>query len=229
MASLMQNPDFAKAVKGMPDEDRFKKLPAILRAAANQDDEVTDQRKLNYQHLIGMGYTQPEKFKDVEPYSVDLRATDRKDITKKLAQVRAGKLLDDDPVISKVLADPTVKQTMAVAGVGKTNMGMEEYNRFTGALADEINQARVSGTKAISHADTVEIAHRLLQDKVIGRNWFGFDNKEKQYAVTPPEDWVLKNKPFAEDMLKHPPSDDEMQRLYSRKVYQETFNKKAVK
>ena len=229
MATLMQNPNFAKAVKGMSDEDRFKKLPMILRAAANEDDEVTDQRKLNYQHLIGMGYTQPEKFKDVEPYSVDLRAAERKDIIRKLAQVRAGKVLDDDPAISKVLADSTVKQAMAFAGVEKTNLGMTEYNRFTGALADEINQARVSGTKAISHADTVEIAQRLLQDRVVGQNWFGVDQKQKQYAVTPPEDWILKNKPVAERMLKHPPSDDELQRLYSRKVYQDTFNKKAEK
>jgi hypothetical protein len=230
------SPEAKAAIEAMSPTDQLK-LQTSLRNDQLHDNSPSPERESNNNRLMGMATADPEQFKQTDLYGQNLRAEERAGLLKIQKDVIAGKTVTD-PLVSSAMKDNSILTLLNSAGISRTTAGggdVAEYHKFIGALTDEIQAYRQAG-KSLSPQDVRDMATKLLQNQAIpeNRSWlnpggvFG-EHTEPIYAAQPPANQVPQLKQDFRDINKRDPSDEELQKYYSRKLFSDSLKAGATK
>ena len=221
--ALMKNPDFASAVRTLPPTEQLKVRANVL-TAAKQDNVDSAQRTDNFNKLQGLAYVDQDSFKGENLYDTDLTADNRKALMKLQTEAGSAKGLVD-PTLTSALKDYDVRQQMTEAGLdGEPNK--EEYQKFVGALAEEIRFARAQG-KELTPDEVNDKVSDLLKPTSYGY----FFNGPAKYTVplhAIPDAMQTKMRQEFQKQGVDNPTDDEMEHAYSLSLYKQTQQQKST-
>ena len=221
------SPEVAKALEA---SDPLDVQGRIIRAKA-RDNNWTQQRDDTFNTLVGQAHIAPTDFKKVDLSKENLTAEQYSTLHKLQLDVNAKGSVDD-PVVKKAIRDPDVIALAHSLGIGPHDKNPDEWNKFTGALAEEVTFLRAQG-KDVSSNDVQDIANKLVQDRA-GSGLFGmFSSKEYQIPLhaIPPER-VKEERDFLRGKLKssgtdREPTDQEIEQLHALRIYKATQGAKA--
>lgn len=196
-----------------------------LASNAKGDSAWTPEGLRKYQQLKGMAATDPAEFMSQDVISERIPNSARRELVN--LQQRLKNNIEGDPRVNRALQflRPTL---LGPAGIDKST-DKDGYNRFVGALQDALDQFQQDAKKTPDYKQVQEIGARLLQEQADPNKWnFGFMNRKTPLVeLTVPEDVVEKIKAdptWAERGIT--PTDEQIQRIYVRKRYQELYSGK---
>lgn len=220
-----QGPEYAQAVAKLSPEEQLK-VQFQIKKALNDDNTPSPARQANFDKLNGMPFVDPEGFKAVDLASQDLTKEQRGLLLADQKKVLGGQDLKD-PLLDSALKDTDVKQQLSSLGIGP-HSGDDKvaYQKFTGALRDELNAFREQG-KSLSATDTRDVAKRLLSDQITAPGYLWGNYTDKLYNIPPPEAEVPKITQAYQKRFGHAPAPEDIQRMYTRKLFQDSLMKKG--
>lgn len=224
------SPEAKAAIEAMSPTDQLK-LQVKLKDIQSHDNNPSPEREANNNRFMGMATADPESFKQTDLYGQNLRSEERQNLLKIQKEVIAGKTVTD-PLVTSAMKDNSILTSLNAAGISRTTAGggdVTEYHKFIGALTDEVQVYRQAG-KSLSPQDVRDMATKLLQQQAVpeNRSWlnpggiFG-EHTEPLYAAQPPTTQVPQLRQEFSDRYKRQPSDEEIQRYYSRKLFSESL------
>jgi hypothetical protein len=208
-----------------------KSIMGQLRLNANNVIKETNLGEEN--RLKGLAANDPEEF-----LNQDIIAN------KQINDTSKRKLLDlQRSLKAKAETDPRVQKAMGILApdlrpAGITRDRPDEYNQFTGALQDAIEQFQQENKKAPKAEDIRKIGAQLMQAS--GReNWWSKDRLEGRaksfwgtgapmYKTEVPEKEIPVIKDAWQRRFGAEPTDAQVQRLYAAQQYQKLFGKKVL-
>jgi hypothetical protein len=218
--ALMQNDAFADAYRQLQPKDQLKVQGKIL-SMSKQDNVETQQRTDNFQKLQGLAYVDQDAFKGQDIVGTDLTANQRTQLQKMRNDAVNGKL-DTDPVLTTALRDGDIQSMLQDAGITRKD-SLEEYQKFVGAMKEEVLFARAKG-KELSPEEMQDKAAGLLRQQSTG-GWFGssvgapLEYEQPLHAI--PKDQIDKIRNAFSDAKRPEPSDIEIEHVWAKHLYNE--------
>lgn len=223
LEEIKADPDTAAAWDNLPASDQRRYL-GVLSRNAKGDTSWTEEKLRNYQRIKGQAASDPAGFLEMDVISTDLPTSARKELIG-----LQGKMKE------KAEGDPRVTKAMQVLGpdlqaAGITRQNKDEYFQYVGALQDALTDWQEEHKKAPNAAEVKTIGARLMQERS-GTGWFGTNiGASKVFNIPVPEKEAeaIKALPtWAEVGIT--PTDTQIQRIYTRKVYNELYGGKPTK
>ncbi len=173
------------------------------------------------QELKGLAENDPEKFLNTDLMNEPLGTKERG----QLLQLQRQKMKDaqQDPRVQRALNNN--QSILQAAGVTK-KASPDEFNVFTGALQDQLQQFISENKRAPKLEEERLIVNRLLQDQIVQpHKWFEQSEiKEKTFQLKIPDEEIEKIKSDPEWAKQGITPDDAMiNRIYVRKRYKELY------
>jgi hypothetical protein len=180
------------------------------------DNNMTPERSLVTQRLIGMAHTQPNDFINLDLGKVNVTENQRRE----LLGIQQDISKNGTAGFRDKAADNTVvglKQDLTNAGIVH---GSTEYNEYRGALQIELDNMRISG-KTVTTEEARKIAKTLLQSKVIEKGYFGstsaWGGATTGYGYQPSKEQAAEIRKQVGSNL----TDDQVNKIYLKKLYDE--------
>ena len=189
----------------------------VLAHNAKGDTAWTTENLKTYQGLKGQAQADPAEFIDTDVIGSSLPISAKKELIN-LQQSLKGKA-EGDPRVTRALS--MLAPDLQAAGISKT-VDKEGYYQFVGALQDSLKDFADEKKKPPALKDVQTIGSRLLQAHTT-EGWL-WNSKTPMYQVPVPED---ESKKIAAEptwqKLGITPTDQQIQRIYTRKLYQDLY------
>lgn len=218
--AIKSTPDGAQAWDRLSSKDQLDYQQKLVRLQ-KQDNTPTDARSGTYHTLYGMAHQDPDKFLDTDLMSKDLTADDRKELQGLKTKIKSGQNIVS-PHVSAVLASPAIRQGLSSMGIQKRSDDPDRYDKFTGALADEISNVEAGG-KPVSYKEAEDIGRRLMQDVSVPGAWWG-TNQTKPFDAEPPSDISAQLERLLQAQGKSATPED-IRRAYAHRLYLDSLTK----
>jgi hypothetical protein len=192
----------------------------VLAHNAKGDHNWTDQTLKQYQTFKGQAQADPADFLDADVIGSDLPNSAKRELIN--LQQRVKGQATGDPRVTRALA--TLGPDMQAAGITKS-ANKDDYYQFTGALADQLQQFTEDNKRPPKVDEIKTIGARLMQSQSTpGRFWGTNTNPTFQVPVPNEEAEKIKAEP-SWTKLGITPTDQQVQRIYTRKLYQDLYGK----
>lgn len=212
---LTADPKAEQAWNALLPSTQRRYMGALARNAKG-DHNWTDQTLKSYQGFKGMAQANPAEFLDQDVIGSDLPNSAKRELINLQAQLK-GKA-EGDPRVQRALN--ILKPDMLAAGIDPKDK--EGYYQFTGALADQLQEHTTQTKKQPTIEEVKTIGSRLLQSQT-QPGWL-WNSKVPTYQVPVPKDEAEKIKADpAWTSLQIQPTDTQIQRIYTRKLYQDLY------
>jgi hypothetical protein len=221
-----QSPEMAQAIAKLDPEEQLK-VQFQIKKALSEDNTPSPARQANFNKLSGMPFTDPEGFKGIDLAGQDLTKEQRGILLGDQKKVLAGQDLKD-PLLDFALKDSDIKQQLGSLGLGMhSGDDKDGYQKFVGALKDELNAARENG-KTPSYSETREIAKQLLTNQVSGQSLWGYgpDYHDRLYNIPPPDDKIPGITKQLQTYFGRAPTEQEIQHAWTRQLFKDSLKKK---
>lgn len=189
----------------------------VLAHNAKGDTAWTTENLKTYQQLKGQAQADPAEFIDTDVIGTNLPISAKKELINQQQSLK-GKA-EGDPRVTRALS--MLAPDLQAAGINKTT-DKEGYYQFVGSLQDALKDFADENKKPPALKDVQTIGSRLLQAHTI-EGWL-WNSKTPMYQVPVPEDEAAKI--AAEPTWKQlgiTPTDQQVQRIYTRKLYQDLY------
>jgi len=223
LEEVKSDPDSAAAWDNLPASDQRRYLGVLARNAKG-DTSWTEEKLRNYQRIKGQAASDPAGFLEMDVISTDLPTSARKELIG--LQGKMKEKAESDPRVTKALQ--VLGPDLQAAGITRQNK--DEYDQYVGALQEALTDWQEEHKKAPNAAEVKVIGARLMQERS-GTGWFGTNigvSKVFNIPVPEKEAEAIKALPtWAEVGIT--PTDTQIQRIYTRKVYNELYGGKPTK
>lgn len=208
----------AEAAWNTLDASAQRKYLGVLANNSKEDKGWSEDRLKNYQKLKGMAQGDPAEFLGHDVISEDLPNSAKRELIN--LQVKLKSNSEADPRVTKALGQ--LQTDMFNAGITKAQ-DKERYYQFVGALQDALTDFQGDNKKQPTAKEVQTIGSRLLQEQVTHKGWL-WDSKSSTYEVPVPDGdaETIKADP-AWASLGITPSDQMVQRVYARRLYQKLY------
>lgn len=166
-------PKAQQAYDLMPPEQQGR-VQKAMNANATADVPHTPERQSNADKLYGDAMNNPDKFMATDITEQDITRTDKSRFLKMQADKKG--ILAKGAALQKSMS--YMSPTLQAAGITRKD-NIEEYNKFSGVFAQEIERREQEQKKPLSEKETRELGASLLKDVVLepGGRWFGFRDR----------------------------------------------------
>lgn len=199
-----------------------RRYMGILARNVKQDTtwDAAGTKLREYQRIKGMAQSDPAEFLNQDVISMDVPNSARRELVN--LQIKMKDKAEADPRVTRAMQ--TLGPTLQAANILKDR---DALYTFKGALQGALEQYQEENKKAPDAKATMEIGQRLLQEQS-GTGYFGTNiGAEKLYQVTVPEG-------SKKEILSDPfwsargivPTDDQIQRIYQRQLYNKLYGGK---
>lgn len=208
----------AEAAWNTLDASQQRKYLGVLANNSKEDKGWSEDRLRNYQKLKGMSQGDPAEFLGHDVIAEDLPNSAKRELIN--LQVRLKANSEADPRVTKALGQ--LQTDMFNAGITKSQ-DKERYYQFVGALQDALTDFQGDSRRQPTQKDIQTIGSRLLQEQTTHKGWL-WDSKSSTFEVPVPEGdaETIKSDP-AWAQLGITPTDQMVQRVYARKLYQKLY------
>lgn len=209
------------------DATKQKSFMRALSQNAKGDVSWTASSLKRYQQLVGMASSSPAEFLDIDIVSEQMPNS---------AKVRL--IGDQTKIKARPEGDPRVRSAMQallpilgpVNLATRTQQNKDDYDRFVGALTDQMNEYTEVMKKAPQGKDLQDMATRLLVQTSSPEYWWGKDHMFK--APIPAAEIEKAKKEYIAKNGSIPMDDDQFaryaQREFTRQQYQKLYGKPAT-
>lgn len=198
-----------------------RRYMGVLARNSKGDHNWTDDSLKKYQGFKGMAQNDPAEFVDANVIETDLPNSAKRELIN--LQQRIKTQAQGDPRVQRAIN--ILAPDMQAAGIDRKDK--EQYNQFTGSLADQIQQFTEDNKRAPKVDEVRTIGARLLQGQTT-KGWL-WNSQVPTFQIPVPKDEaeVIKADP-SWAKLGITPTDTQIQRIYTRKTYQELYGKSAT-
>lgn len=189
----------------------------VLAHNAKGDTAWTTENLKTYQQLKGQAQADPAEFIDTDVIGTNLPISAKKELINQ-QQTLKGKA-EGDPRVTRALS--MLSPDLQAAGISKTT-DKEGYYQFVGSLQDALKDFADENKKPPALKDVQTIGARLLQAHTT-EGWL-WNSKTPMYKVPVPSEEAAKiaaEPTWAK--LGITPTDRQVQRIYTRKLYQDLY------
>lgn len=216
---LQSDPKAAAAWEGL-EPSAQRRYMGVLARNAKGDHAWTDEGLRQYQTIKGQAQVDPASFLDYDVVGTDLPNSAKRELINLQGRLK-GKA-EGDPRVQRALN--ILKPDMQAAGIDPKDK--DGYYQFTGALSDQLATFSDENKRPPKIDEVKLIGSRLMQSqKVPGMLWG--TNDTPTYTVPVPKDEAEKIKADpAWAKLAITPTDQQIQRIYTRKLYNDLYGGK---
>lgn len=216
------SPTIEAAWTALPPSKQRQYLGALARNAKGET-QWTGEGLRDYQRLKGMAAEDPAQFLDENVIDAKIPNSARRELVNLQIKVKSGAA--GDPRMTKYMT--AVAGDLNAAGISKTS-DPDRYYQFRGAFEDAIHSHQQDKTKAPTNEEARQIAARLLQEQATPW-WLNPWSKTPTFAMPVPtaEAEAIRADPTWQ-RLGIIPTDQQIQRIYTRSLYQRLFSKPTV-
>lgn len=215
--------------KGPEVEAAWQKLPSTVQQRvlgqlahnAKGDVVMTEDRLREYQRVKGLAQSAPSEFLDMDVVGLDLPMREKKELIN--LQQSKMKNAETDPRVTRALT--ILRPTMDAAGIDRRT-NKDGYDRFVGALQDQLSNYSADNKKPADANSVQEIGQRLMRQMVTSKGWL-WDSKSAVYSVDVPDSEKKQIVDAYQSRYGFPPSDDIIQRAYVAQVYDKLYGGKT--
>lgn len=194
-----------------------RRYMGVLARNAKGDHNWTDTSLKQYQQFKGQAQNDPADFVDADVIGTDLPNSAKRELIN-LQQRLKGKA-EGDPRVTRALG--ILAPDLQAAGIDKKS-DREGFYQFTGALADQLQQFADDNKRPPKTDEVKIIGSRLLQSQT-SPGWL-WNSKVPTYQLPVPADEADKIKADpAWGKLGIQPTDAQVQRIFTRKLYQDLY------
>lgn len=194
----------------------------VLATNAKGDTAWTDEKLKEYQRLRGLAANDPVEFLNMDPVQMDLPMSARKELIG--LQGKIQKDSEGDPRLKRAIQ--ILQPTLNAAGIDRRR-DKDSYDQFSGSLMDQLRMYREENKKEAPPEEVQKMGARLLQLQA-GSGYFGTNvGRTPLYQVPAPNSLVEKVQEEATKKGVPPPTADQIQREYTRQMYQTLYGKPA--
>lgn len=212
---LTTDPAAAAAWEKLPPATQ-RRYMGVLARNAKGDHNWTDTSLRDYQRLKGMAQANPAEFLDQDIVGTDLPWSARRELINLQGRLK-GKA-EGDPRIARAIN--ILKPDLQAAGIDPKDK--DQWYQFTGALSDQLEEFAGEAKKQPTIEEVRTIGSRLLQQQT-SKGWL-WNSKVPMFTVPVPSK-------DAEEIKADPtwaslgitPTDAQVQRIYTRKLYQDLY------
>jgi hypothetical protein len=192
----------------------------ILAHNVKGDHVLTPETLKQYIGFTGEAIQRPADFVNENILGTNLPIAKKVELIK-LQQAIHGKTDKGNPAVHQAMQDSA--DMINAAGIKPSNK--DDYDQFTGALADQLRQWSQDNQKPPNYEQRQAIVTRLLQQHSTP-GWLWGTNDTPTYQMPVPSDVAeqIKLDP-AWQKLGITPTDTQIQRIYTRKLYQDLYGK----
>lgn len=197
-----------------------RRYMGVLARNAKGDHAWTDEGLRQYQQIKGQAQVDPAGFLDFDVVGTDLPNSAKRELINLQGRLK-GKA-EGDPRVQRALN--ILKPDMQAAGIDPKDK--DTYYQFTGALSDQLATFADENKRPPKIDEVKLIGSRLMQSqKTPGFLWG--TNDTPTYSVPVPRDEAEKIKADpAWTKLAITPTDAQIQRIYTRKLYNDLYGGK---
>lgn len=214
-----QGPEQEAAWNALPYDKQRRYLRNLVQNSKG-DVSWTEENMRSYQKYKGMAQSDPVEFLALDVPGLELPISARKELINLQGKIKA-----------KAETDPRVTRALQILGpqlqaAGVTKDRKDDYYQFVGALQDGLQDLQGETKKTPTIEEVKLLGSRLLQTKA-GTGFWGF-GQQQMYNIKPPtkEYDAIKNDPKWQE-LGIVPTDEQINRIYSRKVFNDLYGKKG--
>lgn len=194
-----------------------RRYMGVLARNAKGDHNWTNDTLKQYQGFKGEAQNDPVGFLDADVIGSDLPNSAKRELINLQQRIKG-----------QAQGDPRVQRAMGILAPDLQAAGIErkykdEYNEFTGALADQLQQFTEDNKRPPKVDEVKTIGARLLQQQS-SKGWLWGTNQTPTFQVPVPNEEAEKIKADPSwAKLGITPTDQQVQRIYTRKIYQDLY------
>ena len=225
--ALRANEGFRKVYDAMAPNDQ-NDLRNSLARRAKTDYNTDPERDSNFDRLHGLAWVDPEEFRRADLGKENLNAPQMSKLLGLQKQVLGSGGTLKDPAMQYVVANQSIKDIAYNGGIDTEGKDKTEWHKFVGAVSQDILFARAEG-KNLTPKDIEEIAKKAALPRE-GTGFWGF-GQSKEYQIplhSVPENEQARMRQSFERQGNHNPSDQEMTRLYAKKLYLDSLKSGGI-
>lgn len=194
-----------------------RRYMGVLARNSKGDHAWNDDSLRLYQRLKGQAQNDPASFIDQDVIGTALPNGAKREMINLQGTLKDKS--EGDPRVGRALA--ILAPDLQAAGIDRKDK--ETYNEFTGALADQLQTFAEEQKRAPKTDEVKTIGARLLQAQSRpGRFWGTNESPTFQVPVPAEEAEKIKADP-AWEKLQIKPTEQQIQRIYTRKLYQDLY------
>lgn len=216
---LTADPAAAQAWQALPPATQ-RRYMGVLARNAKGDHNWTDASLRDYQRYKGMAQANPAEFLDQDVISTDLPNSAKRELINLQGRLK-GKA-EGDPRVMRALN--ILRPDLQAAGLDPKDK--DQWYQFTGALSDQLQDLAGENKKPPTIEEIKTIGARLLQQQGSKEFWFS-SSKAPMFTLPVPRadaDEIKADPAWA--ALGITPTDQQIQRIYTRKLYQDLYGGK---
>lgn len=197
-----------------------RRYMGVLARNSKGDHNWTDQTLREYQKFKGEAQEDPAGFLDQDVIGSDLPNSAKRELINLQGRVKGQ--AQGDPRVSRALG--ILAPDLQAAGITKS-VNKDDYYQFVGSLADQIQDYTETNKRPPKPDEIKAMGSHLLQAKSYPGNWWG-TNESPMFQVPVPQGEAdkIKTDP-AWTKLGIAPTEQQVQRIYTRKLYQDLYGK----
>lgn len=195
-----------------------RRYMGVLSRNSKGDHNWTTNTLKQYQGFKGQAQNDPTDFIDANVIESDLPNSAKRELINLQQKLKGS-----------AQGDPRVQRAMGILGpdlqaAGISRADKDQYNEFTGALADQLQQFATDNNRPPKVDEVKTIGARLLQGQT-SKGWL-WNSQVPTFQVPVPNDEADKIKADPSwQKLGITPTDQQVQRIYTRKMYQDLYGK----
>ena len=198
-----------------------RRYMGVLARNSKGDHNWTDNTLREYQQFKGAAQTDPAEFLDMDVVGTDLPMSAKRELINLQGRLK-GKA-EGDPRVARALS--ILSPDMQAAGIDKKNL--DDYRQFTGALSDQLQQFSEENKRPPKIDEVRLIGSRLMQSQTTP-GWLWGTNQTPTFQIPVPNEEAEKIKLDPTwSRMGITPTDAQVQRIYTRKMYQDLYGGKA--
>ena len=195
----------------------------VLAKNAKGDHNWTDQTLRQYQSFKGEAQEDPASFIDQDVIGSDLPNSAKRELINLQGKLKGQ--AQGDPRVTRALGILT--PDLQAAGISKS-ANKDDYYQFVGSLADQLQDFAQENKRPPKTDEVKKIGSQLLQSQTT-KGWLWGTNSTPMWQVPVPNDEAEKiaaDPTWAKLGIK--PTDQQVQRIYTRKLYQDLYGGKTT-
>jgi hypothetical protein len=213
---ITADPKSAQAWENLQPSAR-RRYMNVLASNAKGDHGWTDETLRQYQAFKGQAQNDPVEFIDQDVISSNLPNSAKRELIN--LQQRVKGQATGDPRVTRAIG--ILAPDLQAAGIDR-KADREGYDQFTGALSDQLQQFAEENKRAPKIDEVRTIGARLMQSQT--KPGFLWNSKVPTYQLPVPADEADKIRADPQwGKLGITPTDSQIQRLYTRKLYQDLY------